>query len=314
MDINFYSGTFYGIDDSTLTNVLSIIASLLGAIISGVIAIYIFRKGIDLQRKEFILAQKDQHLEQESLLNSSCEFLIRAINEQIAKIVEHRKNLKDQNSKNIKLNIETSLTTENIKILSARELFSLIVSSKKGNHNQKVSDYINFDNSIRHIETYIDSFKNYNEEIFRNLDEKRKELNQSMETLNLLHNKVVLDAQQGHKNKISQFLKYFSDRYHSYKPYLESIGQPENLSVLNDILIKDTLNFVNQEKPQMDSDSLEIVSILLKIKKTISEINLEKMNRRRLILNIARSMLSAKRLLIKSWISSNERAFTYRMN
>ncbi|MFT7299312.1 MAG: high-affinity Fe2+/Pb2+ permease [Sphingobacteriales bacterium] len=52
MDIIFQSGEFYGQDGSYWTNSIAIIGAILGALVSGLIAIWIFKRGFKRIRQK----------------------------------------------------------------------------------------------------------------------------------------------------------------------------------------------------------------------------------------------------------------------
>ena len=105
MDIIFQSGDFYNETSSALSNLISVISALFGALISGLIAIYIFKKGLKKER----LKRRDEYISECNDLEKYFFHNIDSINffidKQIDAISKCSQNTKDWNNKNFHLSV-----------------------------------------------------------------------------------------------------------------------------------------------------------------------------------------------------------------
>ena len=286
MDIIFQSGQFYG-ENSSFFSVLS---SFLGALITGGIAILIFYKG----NKYNELKDKRKRLlnlkEYQSLISSSCNLIYIAINEQIKKISDHSKTLKDFNSKVIKLSISPSLTTEDFNYLDNKILFDLFVTHKKGENRDKVTDYLQFKNAIRHLERNVSNFHIHNEKIERNLEHHRSKWNENIKILNDLHNQYILESRNSRKAN-DEFLNRFNKIIISYPKYLNETNQNDNIAVANSILVKNLFQFLKSYNNLNDKRIAEVIIPLQQCDIAYKETASERYNRRLYILKHGRNIL-----------------------
>ncbi len=112
MDIIFQSGEFYGQDSSFWTNVVAIVGAVLGAVISGLIAIWIFKRGLNEEaKKEFqSRAKKDDELE--NYIFHVISFMNSTIDQQVKEIGRASQALKNYSNKNLGISNTSELSTE----------------------------------------------------------------------------------------------------------------------------------------------------------------------------------------------------------
>lgn len=146
MDLIFQSGEFYH-QESTLTSILKFLLPLLGALISGGIAIWIFNKGIKKRRKE----EKEK---EERRLDGLREYTLKTLNllkEPIERqITNYRSLIEDLENPSETINYLTTYDKEinlvrSFSEISFHDLFKIFVSSDspaKTELFQKVSSHL----------------------------------------------------------------------------------------------------------------------------------------------------------------------------
>lgn len=93
MDLIFQSGEFYN-QESTITSILKFLLPLLGAVISGGIAIWIFNRGIKKRREEEEEKEKRRLGELKEYVLTLLKLLEEPIDRQIAFYLEFSNDLK----------------------------------------------------------------------------------------------------------------------------------------------------------------------------------------------------------------------------
>ncbi|MDN5213001.1 hypothetical protein QQ020_13120 [Fulvivirgaceae bacterium BMA12] len=190
MDIIFQSGEFYGGDSSFWTNLINVVAAMLGAVISGLIAIWIFKKGLKEQAKREQDIKTKRYKELESHFFHLISFMDSAINQQVNEIARSSQALKNFGNKKLALRIVPALNTNEVNSISNEDLYKMFVSNRIGEADDKASDFLNIKNCFRHIDEIKIYFGNFNQTLFKRLEENRLKWNQNLKALMELYNKL----------------------------------------------------------------------------------------------------------------------------
>lgn len=133
MNLIFQSGEFYN-ETSLWVSLLGILASLLGAVISGVIAVWIFKRGLDQEKKK-----EEQRLQTvKEFFQASLNMLQKPIDNQVANIDEFCTELEKRNFDIPMLTFVTSLNIDSIESIEPKDLFKIYLN---GEENKKTESF-----------------------------------------------------------------------------------------------------------------------------------------------------------------------------
>ncbi len=174
MDIIFQSGEFYNEPDfiSTLIGALS---SLLGALISGLIAIWIFRRGIKQQEKKEIQRLQDLRIFYESTLNQ----LRVPIRKQIDSIQKFCKDLKRKEFDVFDFEFIIGLDLDHLSSISTQDLFRIYTEQNNPQKSELFHELLTQINLIaalkkslrEYFDEYLTNFKRFEKDFQTNAEE-----------------------------------------------------------------------------------------------------------------------------------------------
>ncbi|MBN2880891.1 hypothetical protein JXM83_02450 [Candidatus Woesearchaeota archaeon] len=307
MDIIFQSGDFYNETNSILSNLMTIISALLGAIISGLIAIYIFNKGLknekEKKRNENIIESND--LEQYFFHNvDSINFFII---KQIDEIAKCSQRIRDWNNKDFSLSIFPELTTKDIWEINQEKLYKIFVTEREGEIREKANDFINVRNCFYNIDNFIALQTESNKEIFQRLIVNIEIWNENLKTLLSLSNAFVINYNSNPNKGKDDFLKLYTSLMVDKQRELILEKKNENMETVFNELIVPLKLYLKNNKQSSDIRIHMISEPIMNIQKAFYEIKNLRKERRKKVLNSGRNLIRVKMLLNESVLSTKNR-------
>ena len=297
--------------NSSLDNLFGIISSLLGALISGLIAIYIFRKGIKTERlikKEEYIAESND-LEQYFFLNIDSVFFF--INKQIEEISLCIKKIKDWNNSDFSLSIFQELNTKNMWGINQERLYKIFISNRIGDLKDKASDFINAKNSLFNIEDFLSNQMELNKKISQKVLFNIELWNQSIKELLSLSNKFVYAYNLDSQKKDDSFLKFYTILIVKKQMQLIEENKNDNMQIYYNEIILPLINYIKDSPNSKDERIILITEPLINIQKAFTEIKTLRYQRRKEILNSGRRLLKVKFILSECILNTKNRAVNY---
>ena len=158
MDIIFQSGEFYS-QESTLGFILKLLLPLLGALISGGIAIWIFNKGISKRREEEEEKQARRLDELKEYTLTLLRLLKGPIDKQIAYYQKFSNDLESSSEISYTLEYAVGLSTKNFNSVDRKDLYRIFVTNGEGSITTKAESYQELTTQIKYIESVERSSK-----------------------------------------------------------------------------------------------------------------------------------------------------------
>lgn len=146
---------------------LPIIGSLVGAVVSGLIAITIFIIGNTIEKKRGKINTLQKLIEQEEYLRVQLITVCEKASEQATSLQDYLIKLKIELEQDIILKAVTGFNPIEIKTVNDQDQFKLLVHNREGNTNIKVGLFKDFRNSVLYLinakENIPSSFKELNQ-------------------------------------------------------------------------------------------------------------------------------------------------------
>lgn len=300
MDLIFQSGDFYNQTNSIWSNLINIVSALLGALISGLIAIYIFKKGLRNEEIKKKNEYKSESNDLEMFLFHNIYSLNFFIEKQIKEISNCSKNLKDWNNCDFSLSIFPELTTKDIFKISQEKIYKIFVTDREGDLNEKVNDFINLRNSFYNIDAFIESENELNKEVFQRQFVNIELWNQSLKSLLDLSNTFVLSYNSNPVKGKDDFLELYTNLFVNKQRELIKENKNNNMVIVFEELIKPLKNYLKENKQSNDMRLLMISNPIMNIQKAYTEISNLRYEKRKRILISGRRLLKIKRLINQS--------------
>lgn len=311
MDLIFQSGAFYNDQNSLLSNFMTIFSALLGALISGLIAIYIFNKGLEKekQKKRDDEIRESNELEQYFFHNiESIKFFI---NKQIDEISKCSQRTKNWNDKNLILSIFPELNTKYIWEIKQEKIYNIFVRNREGDLKEKAEDFINVRNCLYNIDNFIKVQSKINKEISQRLSVSIDLWNRSLKNLKSLSNSFVIEYNSNPSKPKDDFLKLFTFLMTEKQRQLMSENKHENMKIMVDELIGPLKTFLKENKESSDNRLNQISEPIMDMQKAYYEIENLRRERRIKALNSGRNLLKIKALLNERILSTKSRSKIY---
>jgi hypothetical protein len=311
MDIIFQSGDFYNDSNSLLSNLMTIFSALLGALISGLIAIYIFNKGLEKekQKKRDYEIKESNELEQYFFHNiESIKFFI---NKQIDEISKCSQRTKNWNDKNLLLSIFPELNTKYIWEINQEKLYTIFVRYRDGDLKEKAEDFINVRNCLYNIDNFIKVQSEINTEISQRLIVSIELWNQSLKQLMSFSNSFVIDYNSSPNKGKDDFLKLFTFLMTEKQRQLKNENKHENMEIMVDEIIVPLKTFLKENKESSDKRIYQISEPIMNMQKAYYEIENLRRERRKKALFSGRNLLKIKALLNERILSTKSRNKNY---
>jgi hypothetical protein len=296
MDIIFQNGDFYGVGNSFWSDLISIFSSLLGALISGLIAIYILKKGIRVQVDKKIEEKIKSETETEEFVVYQTKFLQFAIKAQVTEISNTIENLKDYNSKDFLIGITSYLSTEEILTIPNKEIFRIFVSNRVGNTPDKSADYLNFKSSLRFINQQIEHYDNYNKKILLETEPLRDLWNNGLKNLLNLYNEFEYESTKSINRTEDIFLNEYRKIIVEEQRKLISEGKSNNIVDAYNRLIIPLVSLSSEHKAP-DSRIIAITPHIISCSQSYLEMVHLRKQKRRTLIKWARNLMHSGQLL-----------------
>lgn len=197
MDIIFQSGEFYN-EPSFWSQLFQILASLLGAIISAGIAIWVFKQGLKKEEQKEVQRLKDV----KNYFENSLENLVLPINQYVEQITRISRQLKSRDYDFPDFEFHVGLHTNRIQEIASSDLFKIYLTdttNEKSESYRKLLIAIDllpalvknikdcFEELKKGYQLYEPRFQNHAEEILRLYLEFASQAAQEDETMNRWH-------------------------------------------------------------------------------------------------------------------------------
>jgi len=311
MDIIFQSGEFSGQDSSIWTNLISIFSALLGAVISGVIAIWIFKRGISEQLQKEANTQKERFEELESYFFNIIEFMNLTINQQVAEIANTSQALKDFSNKNPALTTTSALSTDDAESINNQDLYKIFVISRTGNIEEKANDLLNIKSCFRYIDQQKRVYKEFNNTLFMGLEEYRLNWNQNLKILLNFYNEFGLKSSRHNTNIDSdKFLLFYKEIMVDKQREIIANESLNNMESAHKYLIEPLKKYIKESKI-MDDRILAIITPVMNCDQAFIETKNLKLQKRKDVLRFGRNLLGVKRLLNECVNNNKKRKTNY---
>ncbi len=158
MDLIFQSGEFYN-QDSTFASVVKLTLPLVGALVSGGVAIWIFNRGIRKRREEEEAKESKRLDELKDYVLTLLKLLEIPIDKQIANYLKFSNNLKTIDEINYTPAFEVSLNTKNFRSVNRQDLYKIFVTRSEGDTSSKAKFYQELNAQIDYIKVAKQSFE-----------------------------------------------------------------------------------------------------------------------------------------------------------
>ncbi len=159
MDIIFQSGEFFNTSSNLMNLISSAISALFGAILSGLIAIRIFKRGITEHRNEKILKEKNR-------LEDIKEFYFHIINSKIEPINKQIKThgklinlIKRKRVENFVYNFDLNLQFDDLHGIDQKDIYKIFLHNTNSTFADEAEKFLKISNSIKLIESLENSTK-----------------------------------------------------------------------------------------------------------------------------------------------------------
>lgn len=158
MDIIYHSGDFYN-EDSQIWTLLNILASVVTGLISAWIAIYIFRRGVKIDKLKEQKKEEERLKDLEEYIKANIELLSKPIDKQVESHLRLTKKLKSKVEQDYDPEEITSLHTKNLKRIDHTDLYKIFVTRKNGDLQKRAELFQNLSADIDFIDTSSRSFR-----------------------------------------------------------------------------------------------------------------------------------------------------------
>jgi hypothetical protein len=296
MAITFQVCDFYNEPSSIWSNLFSLISALLGALISGLIAIWIFKKGLKKENEKKL----NEHILESNELEQYFFHCVDSINffidKQVIEISKCSKRTKDWTNKNFMLFILPELTTRDIWEINQERLYEIFVTNRDGQIKSKADDFINTRNCLYNIDFFIKTQNDLNKEIYERLIYNVELWNQSLKILLNLSNSFVIEYKSDHENLNDSFLKFFNDIIVKKQRELINKNSPENIEIDFNELIVPLKEYI-KNNTQADKRIIMITEPIMEIQKAYFEIQNLRYECRKNVIYSGRRLIKIKFLL-----------------
>jgi hypothetical protein len=184
MDIIFQSDEFY----SAGSSLIKVLGSILGALISGIVAIGIFKKGLKEQSISVKKVNNEKYDELENYCFSVIKYLNQAIGEQLNLLELGSKKLLNFSQSNLLLQIFSQLSTDEIDSINNVDLYKIFVSNRDGETSTKTSNYLNLKSCLRFLNQQKEAYNDFNQKLHTELEKHRNTWNTNLKNLLDLYN------------------------------------------------------------------------------------------------------------------------------
>ncbi len=311
MDIIFQSGDFYNATSSIWSNLIIIISALLGALISGFIAIWIFMKGLRIEKEK----KKDEYISEridlEEYFFNNIDSISSFIDRQVDEISKCSKRVEDWNNKDFTLSVFPELTAKDAWAINQERIFKIFVTNREGTPKEKSSDFVNVRNCFYYIDDFKTSQNELNKEVSQRLYENIKLWNDSLNKLTKLSNEFVCAYNSKPIEENDQFLKFYTDLMVNKQSQLIKENKSQNMSIVFNELIEPLKQYMKDNPNSMDKRILAINEPLLNLQNAYIQIISLRYERRKKALESGRRLLAVKRILQDCISSTKERKKIY---
>ena len=297
MNIIFQSGEFYNTTNSFWPYLISVISALLGALITGGIAIYIFNNGLkkekEKKRNEIIIEYNNL----EQYFFHSVESIMFFIEKQVDEVLKCSRNTKDWNKSNFWLSIFPELTTRNIWDINQEKLYDIFVSNSDNEIKLRVADFINLRICLYNIDNFVNTQKELNSEIHERLFLNIELWNQSLKTLLNLSNSFVLEHNLKPIKDKDDFLKFYTDLMVKRQRNLIENNVIDNIEINFKELIEPLKKYLKDNPQFHDERVYKVSDTLMNIQKAYSEIKYLRYEYRKNVLRSGQKLIQVKALM-----------------
>jgi len=294
MNIIFQSGEFFNGINSFWPNIINVISALLGALISGLIAIWIFNKGLkkekEKKRNEIIIENNNLEL----YFFHSVESVIFFIEKQVDEVLKCSRKTKDWNKSNFWLSILPELTTRNIWDINQEKLYDIFVSNSEGDIKFKVNDFINLRICLYNIDNVVTNQKELIKEIHERLIVNIELWNQSRKKLLNLSNSFVLEHNLKLIKEKDDFLKFYTDLMVKRQRNLIENNVIDSIEINFKELIEPLKKYLKDNPQFHDERVYKVSETLMDTQKAYSEIKYLRYEYRKNILRAGQKLIQVK--------------------
>jgi len=294
MNIIFQSGEFFNGINSFWPNIINVISALLGALISGLIAIWIFNKGLkkekEKKRNEIIIENNNLEL----YFFHSVESVIFFIENQVDEVLKCSRKTKDWNKSNFWLSILPELTTRNIWDINQEKLYDIFVSNSEGDIKFKVNDFINLRICLYNIDNVVTNQKELIKEIHERLIVNIELWNQSRKKLLNLSNSFVLEHNLKLIKEKDDFLKFYTDLMVKRQRNLIENNVIDSIEINFKELIEPLKKYLKDNPQFHDERVYKVSETLMDTQKAYSEIKYLRYEYRKNILRAGQKLIQVK--------------------
>ena len=195
MDLIFQSGEFYN-QESTIASIFKLLLPLLGAVISGAIAVWIFNKGIKKRREEEEEKEKRRLDELKVYFLTFLRLLEKPINVQIMSYLRFSSNLKHIEDINYAPTYEVSLNTRSFKSIDRKDLYKIFVTNRTGSPTAKAALFQQLITQIDYIKVTEKDFKKLFKYFISKLELYSKSWEDNINKISQLKDTMTTNARQ----------------------------------------------------------------------------------------------------------------------
>lgn len=296
---------------SIWSDLTSIISALIGAIISGLIALFIFILGLKKEKQKKRLQYISESNDFEDYFFHNLSSLIFFTNKQVEEISKCSQRLKNWTLEDFTLSIFPEINTEDILSMDQEKIYKIFVQNREGLLEHKANDFINVRNCFYNIDNFIKTQNELNKKINQRIVVNIELWNNSLTSLLKLSNKFVVEYNLKPDKGKDEFLELFSGLIVKKQREIILENKSENMQIVLTEIIDPLKAFLKNNKQSNDSRLIMIAEPIMNIQKSYHEINHLSIEKRKSILFAGRRLLHIKDNLKRCINSTQNRTKKY---
>lgn len=278
--------------------VYSLIIPLLSALIGGAFSVWVFRQGLIKSEQRARLDDIKTDFEIEEYVSLNIRSIAYFVNKQVTEIGKTSQLCKNWRSKRTALSILPELKINELREISLDRLFKILVLQKKGQTSIKSSDFINFKNSLHHLERFSELHELLNLEALTKLKKNLDCWNSGLQKLLVIYNELAIEYPYDPKDEFMQLLNY---RLVNKQRQLIFEGDDQDMQIFYKEIILPIEIFISSKKSKLDIRTKPIITALIECKKVYKEAQSIKYSRRVELITSGRNLIRVKQTLINSF-------------
>mgnify|MGYP001806238529 FL=1 len=251
MNFIFQSGEFYGSSDSIL---ITLMGAIIGALISGVFAIIVFKWGLKKEKQKNEEIERKRISDQTAFLKTSLLLIQEKTISQSNYLIDFSHELKKRDFKDKTLRSSVALKIDGIKTIPYTDLYKIFISKNKDNA-------IMYNEFQAHIEL-LNSYKEYLPYLLDKFNESfnkiQKEFGEAILKFNSLFDEKVPNY-NGLQPELKEIIEFWASQISKWKNINEKLidNYRTDPYIVYDNIIKPVIDFIRSN--HLESNAMDIL-------------------------------------------------------